>query len=78
MNTLSWPLDSRIQARSRVGLVSLRICTTAGSAGPLRLCSRRARRRSTSPVANPTSAMSTISPKNRARFHSQRFSETTR
>ena len=44
---------------------------------PRARCSMRPSRRRTRPVASPISAMTTMRPKNSARFHSHRFSDTT-
>jgi hypothetical protein len=77
MNTFVRPVAvSRSQAnRSRDGgRVSRKISAICGSKRSV--CSMRARRRSTRPVARPISAMTTMSPKKSARFHSHRFSDT--
>jgi hypothetical protein len=78
MKTFGRCVASRSQAKrsGEGGRVSRSASATTGSTGLLMRYSRRVRRRSTSPVASPTSAITTIKPKNSARFHSHRLSDT--
>jgi hypothetical protein len=76
MKTFIWVVLSSSHSKrcGEVGRVSRRMARIAGSS---LACSMRVRRRRIRAAAIPTSAISTIRPKNRARFHSQRLRETT-